>query len=78
MSEDTNKKALDGIDQLVRSEEPEYLQYLIRNCDNIIKCYPDNPQWGYIPPILQLFKIRAEARQRLEEIYGIIFEESDE
>ena len=66
------REAMDGINQLVRSDEPEYLQYLVRNCDNIIKKYPDNPEWGYIPPILQLFKIRAEARQRLEEIYGIL------
>ena len=66
------REALDGINQLVRSDESEYLRYLIRNCDNIIEKYPDNPQWGYIPPILQLFKIRAEAKQRLEEIYGIL------
>ena len=65
------KEALEGINKQVRAEEPDYLQYVIRCCDNIIKRYPDNPQWGYIPPILQLFKIRAEAVQRLAELYGI-------
>ena len=72
MNEQETLKALNEINQLVRSDESKYLKYLIRNCDNIVKHYPDNPKWGYIPPILQLFKIRAEAKQRLEEIYGII------
>ncbi len=72
MSSDSSPgKAIEGINQLVRSDEPTYLQYLIQNCDNIIRHYPANPEWGYIPPILQLFKISAEAKQRLEEIYGI-------
>lgn len=69
------EETIASINQLVRSEEPDYLQYLIRCCDNVVKTYPDNPKYGFSPPVLQLLKIKAEARQRLEEIFGIRYSE---
>ncbi len=65
-------EAIAGINRKVRADEPDYLKYLVDNCDNIVK--PDPAKYGFTPPVLQLFKIRSEALQRLEELYGIKYE----
>ncbi len=46
--------------------EKEYLEYLLRCCNNICESERMKEDFGMIPPMLQLFKMRQEIEVRLE------------
>ena len=63
----TTRDKLNMITSKVRAEEPEFLKYLIDCAENIVSRRPPH----HTPAVMQLYKLRAEASQRLYEIYGI-------
>lgn len=51
--------------------EEEFLQYLIRCCENIIEDKEIIETYGgYTPPMLQLYKMRSEITHRLANKKG--------
>ena len=54
--------------------EEDWLKYIVRCCDNMWKNEKIRQQFGMIPPMLQLAKMRAETLTRLLDIYGVDLE----
>jgi hypothetical protein len=55
-------------ENLIEETEIQFLEYIVRCCENIIENPTMKKQYGLIPPMLQLYKMRSEVNTRLSEI----------